>query len=629
MSHGNPDSWIVDGRRIGATPLPDGRCAFRVWAPLRQAVGIRLVDGDRIVRLEPRQRGYFEGVAEDVQPGTRYLVRLDDELERPDPASRHQPEGVHGPSAVVDTAAFEWTDQAWTGLPLADCVFYELHVGTFSREGTFEGAIPQLDRLVELGVNMVELMPVAQFPGERNWGYDGVLPFAVQDSYGGPAGLARLVDACHERGLGVCLDVVYNHLGPEGNYLRDFGPYFTDAYHTPWGEAVNLDEGGSDEVRRYFADNALYWLRDLHVDALRLDAVHALMDRSPRPFLQQLAEEKVELADVTGRRLLLIAESDLNDSRLIRGSEQGGYGLDGQWSDDFHHALHALLTGERRGYYADYGDTETLAAVLRHGYAYTGQYSRYRRRSHGSGTAGVPAKRFVVCIQNHDQVGNRLRGDRLNRLVDDAAFRAAALVNLLSPFVPLLFMGEEYVEPAPFPYFVSHGDAELVRAVREGRKREFAAFEWGGEPPDPQSEATFRSAILSPELRHEGRHRSMHELYGEALRLRGSMSASLGARAARREVDVRPDHVVMLRREGGDGSVSLLVVRAVPAGIEGVGERVDVRLPAGDWRVALDSEDERWGGAGRARHADGTIELAGHQAVALVRGEREQERDRE
>ncbi|MBE0604550.1 MAG: malto-oligosyltrehalose trehalohydrolase, partial [Deltaproteobacteria bacterium] len=354
---------------LGATPLPDGCCRFLVYAPFSRGVEVRLLSpAERSIRLERDDSGYHSGIAEGVAAGALYHYRLDGGIERPDPASRRQPQGVHGPSMVVDPGAFPPGDRGWRGIPLSSYILYELHVGTYTAEGTFDAVIPRLDSLAELGITAVELMPVAQFPGERNWGYDGVYPFAVQESYGGPEGLARLVDACHRRGLAVVLDVVYNHLGPEGNYFRDFGPYFSDRYRTPWGSAVNFDGPHSDEVRRYFLENALYWIRGFRVDALRLDAIHGIMDFSASPFLAELASAVHRVRSGENRFAYLIPESDLNDARVVNAPERGGYGLDAQWSDDFHHALHTLLTGERDGYYADFGGIEHMARAFTDGF---------------------------------------------------------------------------------------------------------------------------------------------------------------------------------------------------------------------------------------------------------------------
>ncbi len=499
---------------LGATALPGGRCSFRVWAPLAKRVDVRVGGApERLLAMTPAGGGYYETLVEDVPPGSRYRFRLDDEQqEYADPASRHQPEGVQGPSEVM-SREFDWTDGGWRGRPFRDHVFYEIDVGTFTKGGTFETAIDQLEELRDLGITTLELMPVAQFSGRRNWGYDGVFPYAVQSSYGGPSGLKRLVDECHRRGLGVALDVVYNHVGPEGNVLGRFGPYFTNRYRTPWGPAMNFDGPGSDEVRLFFIENALYWLEEFHIDVLRIDAVHAILDFSPRTFLEELVAAVEER--FPDRSVQLVPESSSNDVRLIRPRELGGYGLDAVWNDDFHHSLRTLLTGDRSGYYQDYGTLHHLEKAFREGFVYSGEYSAYRQRRHGTSSREVPVDSFVVFSQNHDQIGNRLRGDRLIELTCFEKVKLAAAAVLLSPFVPLLFMGEEYGERAPFPYFVSHSDPALVEAVRRGRKEEFARFDWNEEPPDPQDEETFRSAVLRRE-----RDRALYAFYRALLRLR-------------------------------------------------------------------------------------------------------------
>jgi maltooligosyltrehalose trehalohydrolase len=437
--------------RLGAVYWGGGECQFHVWAPLAQKVEVHVVfPEERIIPLDRSEEGYHHARAEGVEPGHRYLYRLDDREERPDPASRFQPLGVHHASQVTDPR-FPWSDNCWFGIPLRDYIIYELHVGTFTEEGTFEAIEAHLDYLKNLGITAIELMPVAQFPGDRNWGYDGTYPFAAQNSYGGPDALKRLVDLCHTKGLAVILDVVYNHLGPEGNYLRSFGPYFTDRYGTPWGEAVNFDGPHSDHVRRFFIENALYWLTEFHMDALRIDAVHAILDFSSRPFLEELGLAVREAARRVNRQLFLMPESALNDSRIIRSREMGGFGLDAQWNDDFHHALHALLTEERFGYYEDFGRFRDLVAAYRDGFVYSGQYSSYRKRRHGRSSRDIPSQRFIVFSQNHDQVGNRMQGERLSELVPFEALKLAAGTVLLSPFIPLLFMGEEYGEMSRLP----------------------------------------------------------------------------------------------------------------------------------------------------------------------------------
>jgi maltooligosyltrehalose trehalohydrolase len=540
--------------------------------------------------LERRDRGYhYREVA--ALPGDLYTLSLDGGPPRPDPASRLQPQGVHGPSAIVDSS-FRWSDGAWKGLPLERYVFYELHVGTFSPEGTFDAVISRLAGLADLGVTALELMPVAQFPGSRNWGYDGVAPFAVQNSYGGHRGLKRLVDACHRAGMAAVLDVVYNHLGPEGNYLEEFGPYFTDRYRTPWGAAVNFDDRGSDEVRRFFLDSARRWITEFHFDALRIDAVHAIRDHSAFPFLAELTDALRVEARRLDRSVHVIAESDLNDARLVRRRREGGLALDAQWCDDFHHSLHALMTGERNGYYQDFDTVGHLATAYEQGFVYQGQRSAYRGRRHGNTMKGVPGKRFIVYAQNHDQIGNRSQGDRLSALVGFESLKVAAAAVLLSPYLPLLFMGEEYGETAPFLYFVSHEDPQLVESVRRGRREKFAAFGWQNEAPDPLAESTFVASRLNPGLAASGRHRALYEFCRELLRLRREVPALASLDRAR--VEVHPfeaERTLAVERRHGDSAALLLL-----AFTSGVGS---IRLRAqGQWRKALDSAEDRWAGTG-------------------------------
>ncbi|NJL94913.1 MAG: malto-oligosyltrehalose trehalohydrolase, partial [Anaerolineae bacterium] len=443
---------------------------------------------------------------------------------RPDPASRSQPEGVHGPSEVIDPA-FGWTDEHWQAPSLRNSVIYELHVGTFSPEGTFAGIIPHLRDLRELGITTLQLMPVAQFPGARNWGYDGVHLYCPHSAYGGVKGLKRLVDAAHNAGLAVLLDVVYNHLGPEGNYLWDYGPYFTDRYRGGWGDAPNLDGPGSDAVRRFFIENALHWLAEYHLDGLRLDAIHGLVDPSARPFVAELAAAAHDWAERHNRRVLIIAETHHSDRRLTLPPEANGLGLDAQWLDDLHHAVHVALTGETLGYYVDYQAFALLAKVLRGRFAYSGEYSQVFGRRHGTPAEDIPADRFIAAMQNHDQVGNRMLGERLTQLTDLDGLKLAAALLLCAPYTPMLFMGEEYGEVAPFLYFVSHSDPDLVEAVRQGRAAEFASFNWSADPPDPQAESTFQRSQLKHELRHTGHHAELLALYRELLALRRARPA--------------------------------------------------------------------------------------------------------
>ncbi len=579
---------------LGANYLGDGKTRFEVWAPRAARVDVHITSPkDRLVSMEPEARGYHHAVVDNVEPGSRYHYRLNDK-ERPDPASRFQPEGVHGPSQVVDSK-FDWHDQSWSGLLLKDYIIYELHVGTFTPEGTFDAIVPRLDYLKELGITAVELMPVAQFPGSRNWGYDGAAPFAAQNSYGGPEGLKRLVDACHLKNLAVVLDVVYNHLGPEGNYLAEFGAYFTDRYSTPWGPAMNFDGPESDEVRRFFIENALYWVSEFHIDALRLDAVHAILDHSPRPFLLELAEAIHAQAQRLNRRIYLMPESADNDARLFRARELGGFALDAQWNDDFHHCVHALLTGESTGYYQDYDSVDQLAKSFREGFVYSGDYSSFRKRRHGSRSRDIPAERFIVFSQNHDQVGNRMRGDRLSRLAGFEGAKLAAGVVLLSPFIPLLFMGEEYGETAPFPYFISHTDPELVEAVRKGRREEFRSFTQGKEPPDPQAEATFQSAKLDRGLRAKEPHRALFELYKRLIRLRKEIPC-LGRldKDAIEVVGVERKKLLFVRRWSEEDEVFMFF------NFSSSEATFEPPVPNRYWSKLCDSAEEEWRGRGSA-----------------------------
>jgi maltooligosyltrehalose trehalohydrolase len=495
--------------------------SIAVWAP--DPARVHLVVGDCRIAMLRNDEGWWRADTS-LAPGTDYAFDLGDGVLLPDPRSPFQPTGVHGPSRTVDHGAFAWRDRGWRPPPLSSAVLYELHIGTFSRAGTFVGAIEHLSHLVSLGITHVELMPVHQFPGTRGWGYDGVGLYAPHAGYGGPEGLKQLVDACHGHGLAVILDVVYNHVGPAGNYLPRFGPYFTQRHETPWGSAANLDGPGSDEVRRFFCDNALGWLRDYHVDGLRIDAVHAFFDTSAVHFLEQLAEEVTALEAALGRHLVLIAESDLNDPRLVRSRDAGGFGLDAHWSDDIHHALHAALTGERHGYYVDFGTLHDVARALERAYVYDGRRSLFRRRRHGRSAAGLSGHRFVAYLQNHDQVGNRALGERSGRLMSHGRLKIGAALVLTSPFVPLLFQGEEWGASSPFEYFVDHDDPDLARAILEGRRQEFAAFGWRPDDiPDPQAPTTFERSRLDWNEREKTDHDDLLAWHRDLIALRRSM----------------------------------------------------------------------------------------------------------
>ena len=509
----------VEKRELGITIIPGKGAGMLFWSPQASSAEIE-VKGKGNFPLSKTDYGYWEGTLPGVCSSDRYLVVIDRNKKVPDPVSLSQPDGVHGASEVIDTSWFPPEIRGWSGIKPADLIIYELHTGTFTREGNFEGVAGKLDYLCELGINAIELMPVAQFPGSRNWGYDGAFPFAVQNSYGGPAGFAKLVNECHRRGIAVILDVVYNHIGPEGNYLPVAGPYFTEKYSTPWGKAINFDDEWCDGVRRYFIENALMWLRDFRVDGLRLDAVHAIRDFSAVHFLAELSESVIKLNRLTGRDHFLIGECDLNDSRYITPASQGGLGLDAQWCDEFHHAIHSRITGEKNGYYSDFGKTSQLVDSFNNAYVYNGRYSEHRKKLFGSSTEGFPGNRFVVFIQNHDQTGNRMLGERLNALTDFETLKLSAGAMFTSPYIPMLFMGEEYGEDAPFLYFTSHGDPGLAEAVREGRKREFESFIKGREAPDPQSEETFKRSVLSWNFAGNEKKEKLLDLYKKLISLK-------------------------------------------------------------------------------------------------------------
>jgi maltooligosyltrehalose trehalohydrolase len=590
---------------LGAVWSPDGTCRFLLWAPLANRVDVRIGDAHdnsigRTIPLEPLDRGYFFGSVKNVPAGALYQYVLDGHSARPDPVSRFQPRGVHGPSQIVD-ARFDWNDGAWRGLALQKYVLYELHVGTFTPEGTFDAIIPRIANLKQLGVTAIEIMPVAQFPGGRNWGYDGTYPFAVQDSYGGPKALKRLVNACHLQGMAAVLDVVYNHLGPEGNYLGEFGPYFTDAYRTPWGAALNFDGPHSDEVRRYFIQNALQWIEEFHFDGLRLDAINAIVDTSARKFLEELSTVCHAVGEKLKRPVYLIAESDRNDAKVVAGSQIGGWGLDASWNDDFHHALHVLMTGERNGYYEDYSGVEDLARAFRDGFIYAGQYSIFRQKRHGTSTHDLRGDHFVVFSQNHDQIGNRMLADRYSQTMSLEKLKLAAGVVLLSPYIPMLFMGEEYGETAPFQYFVSHEDARLIAAVRKGRAEEFARFHWKEEMTDPQGESTFVRSKLNWEVQAGGKHRTIREFYRVLLDVRARIPALSELNKTNQEVlAFAGQETLFIRRWSGKNHVFV----AFHFGETYV--EIEAPVPAGRWKPILNSANqaERIGDAEDSEYLD-------------------------
>lgn len=588
-------AWELD---LGARIISADRAQFKVWAPSVRQVAVELVGQNRTaIPMQPTAHGYFELMVEGVQPRARYRYLLDGKQARPDPASRFQPDGVHGPSVVVDPDSFGWNDGAWPGLPLKDLIIYELHVGTFTQEGTFEAIIPHLSYLKEtVGITAIELMPVAQFPGGRNWGYDGVYPYAVQSTYGGPDGLKRLVDACHAMGIAVILDVVYNHLGPEGNYLGEFGPYFTDRYRTPWGSAINYDGPDSDPVRHFVISNALYWVTEYHIDALRLDAIHGIFDFGANHVLKEMASAVHAEAQRLKRHIYVIAESDLNDARVIDPTDRGGYGLDGQWNDDFHHALRVVLTGEQRGYYEDFHGLKDLGTAVRDGFVYSGRYSGHRRRRHGNSSQHCRPSQLVVFSQNHDQIGNRAAGDRLSTQLPFEALKVARALVLLSPNLPLLFMGEEYGDTAPFQYFIEHSDPDLIEAVRQGRRREFAPFGWKAEDiPDPQDRATFERSRVNRERldeRQAGLLRWTSRLIQQR-KTRSSLGAGDSEILCRKVRDFEMEQVLVIHRQASGGEASLLVL-----GFNRSPVTVTLSEPVGTWALTLCSMAEEFGGTG-------------------------------
>jgi maltooligosyltrehalose trehalohydrolase len=573
--------------------LPDGTVRFSVWAPRAPRLTVQCVRTGWSVPLSRGDNGVHAAIVHGLSPGDRYFYSLDGTRARPDPVSRWQPEGVHGPSAIADPHAFCWSDDGWKGRALHDLILYELHVGTFTADGTFVALLSHLDYLKDdLGITAVELMPVAEFPGTRNWGYDGVHPYAPHAAYGGPLGLKTLVNACHEKGLAVVLDVVYNHLGPEGNYLSEYGPYFTNRYQTPWGQAVNFDGDESREVRRYFIDNALYWVTEYHIDALRLDAIHGMFDASRPHILQELSEAVQAQAHALDRTIVVITESDLNDTQVITDIQDGGWGLDAQWSDDFHHALHVLLTGERNGYYQDFGGLEDLRTALTEGFVYQGQGSQYRQRPHGTPSHHLPGERFVICSQNHDQIGNRANGERLSTLVPLPALKLAAGLVMCAPNIPLLFMGEEYGETMPFLYFTSHTDLALAQAVRDGRRREFARFAWAAEIPDPQDPRMFERSHLNHALREEGHHCALLRFYRDLIALRKRSPALHNCDKGCLDARVIPDSESLLVRRWQPGADELLFV----ASFASDATTALVPIPTGQWLKTLDAAADIYGG---------------------------------
>ncbi|OGU12122.1 MAG: malto-oligosyltrehalose trehalohydrolase [Geobacteraceae bacterium GWC2_58_44] len=606
------DAWQFD---LGARVLKDDGTRFRVWAPKATNMAVLVLSGKAAgtVAMQQEEKGYYSVTIPGVSDGDRYLYQADDGTARPDPVSRFQPDGVHEASQVVDPELFNWTDEGWNGIPLEEFRTYEIHVGTVTREGTFEAVISVLDYLVDLGITALEFMPVSQFPGERNWGYDGVNHFAPQNSYGGPDGLKQLINACHRKGLAVILDVVYNHLGPEGNYLGEFGHYFTDKYRTPWGEALNFDGPYSDSVVEYFMGNAMYWINEFHVDALRLDAVDWIFDQTPKHFLQQLAEELHGHRGNLGRYIYFFAENDTNDARLINPHSIGGYGIDAQWCDNFHHALRTLLTGETTGYYEDFGQFSQLVKAYTDAFVFTGEYSRYRKRRHGGWAKDRPTSQFVVFSQNHDQIGNRKCGDRLSANQPLGKLLLAAGVVLLSPYLPLLFMGEEYGETAPFHYFVSHSDPELIEAVRKGKHEEHPSGICEGEIPDPAAESTFLESKIDLTLKREGEQALILEFYRKLMALRTRLPAlQVFNRDAMEITGMQQQKVLAIRRQREQCAALCLF------SFSNMQQEVVLTLPQGNWEKILDSSAQHWRGQGEVAAGSISVAQAGAESSVTI-----------
>lgn len=597
----------INARTIGLNFTHEG-ASFKLWAPYAEKVELVVNEGIS-VNADKTEMGYWLIKTDNISTGDIYKVRINNEKTLPDPASLMQPAGVHGPSRALDLTNYSWRDGDWKGLD-EENIFYELHTGTFSKKGTFEGITDRIEYLKELGVNTIEIMPVAQFPGNRNWGYDGVFPFAVQESYGGAAALMKLVDECHLNGIAVVLDVVYNHLGPEGNYLNEFGPYFTDDYKTPWGKAVNFDGAWCDGVRDFYTENMLMWLRDFHLDGLRLDAVHAIKDFSAHHIIRELREKADELQHLTGRKYLLIGEIDLNDTKFINPVDKGGFNLDKQWCDEFHHSLHSLVTGERNGYYADFGEPWQLTKSLNNAYVYDGIWSEHRKRIFGSSTEGLAGNKFVVFTQNHDHIGNRAMGDRMGRLVSFEMMKLIAGTMFVSPFNPLIFMGEEYNELNPFLYFTSHGDKDLARLVSEGRKNEFPEFFSSADFPEPQTEEVFARSVLTFNI--SGQHKYIFDFYRELIRLRKSHPVWKSYEREGIKASAAGEKAILYVKKVNNNHLTALL---------NFGE-ADISLPLpelGEASLLINSSDIKWGGSGDSvvMNDEGNITVKAFSLIVL------------
>ncbi|STY29633.1 Malto-oligosyltrehalose trehalohydrolase [Legionella wadsworthii] len=545
----------VKRRTLGAHLKTNGQCEFKIWAPFLKELMVEIIPKDNKpyrLPMNKDEEGYFLLVAEGIHPKDRYYYCSGSER-LPDLAADYLPEGINGPAEIL----LKQNGCVWKGRTLESYIIYELHVGTYTPEGTFSAIIPHLSELKELGITALEIMPVAQFSGNRNWGYDGVFPFAVQNTYGGPEELKKLVHACHQLNIAVILDVVYNHIGPEGNYFEKFGPYFTDKYKTPWGKSLNFDDAYSHQVRNYFIENALHWFIEYGIDALRLDALHAIVDNSAYPFLEELADEVAALSKEQNYLYYLIAESSANDTRLVRDKEQYGFGIHAQWNDEFHHALHSLITKERHGYYEDFGEIQLFVKAYQEGFAYSGEYSRFRKRPHGMSSANIPADRFIVFMQNHDHIGNRPMGDRLTQTLSPMQIKFYASLLFFSPYIPLIFMGEEYGDTAPFQYFISHSDPDLIRAVREGRKKEFS-FMHHEAIPDPQSEQTFINSKLNHALKNQQKYKGIWQFYKRLIELRTTKPALYTLSKENMELKLIDSKLLFITREMNHHSLCLV-----------------------------------------------------------------------
>jgi len=601
-------------KKIGAN-YSTGKCEFSVWAPEKEQMYLHLeTPGEQVFEMQKNNDGYFTKTLNDIEPAARYWYTPDGREKFPDPASHFQPDGVHGPSQIIDHNTYPWKDNSWSGLPLKDLIFYEVHVGTFTQEGTFKAMIPLLDELAETGINAIEIMPVSQFPGNRNWGYDGVFPYAVQNSYGGPEEFKAFIDAAHSKGIAVFLDVVFNHLGPEGNYFDRFGPYFTNTYCTPWGNAINFDGTWSDGVRDFFANSILHWYENYHLDGLRVDAVHMMFDNGAVHFWEMTNEKLDQLRQKLGRSFYLIAECDQNSPKVTKSPELGGWGFNAQWLDDFHHSLYVLLDQEGQERYEDFGRMEHLAKAYTDGFVHSGEYVKFRKRKHGASSVGVSGDHFIVFNQNHDQIGNRVGGERLCMLVDTEKQKLAAAAIMLSPYVPMLFMGEEFAADTPFFYFVSHSEEDLIRMVVEGRRKEFENYNWEMDPPNPQEEETFEKSKLNWSQRTTGKHLIMLNWHKMLIKLRQSHPAMDNVNKNDIRVTLFGEKGFVLYRKSTDGQHELMCIFNLGA------ERESLLVPGHheNWIKIVDSRDAEWQEEGSALTSNLSDAIFGGEVIYIT-----------